>query len=42
MLYNGLTWFINSTIHMDNQLILEANISVQEEVIEVLLECSEQ
>jgi len=27
---------------MDNQLILEANISVQEEVIEVLLECSEQ
>lgn len=42
MLHNGLAGLVDTTVHVDDQLILEADIGVEEEVVEVLLEAAEQ
>jgi hypothetical protein len=39
---NSLARLINSTIHINNQLMLEPNICVQEEVAKLVLESFEE
>lgn len=42
MLDYGLSWLVNTAVHVNDQLVLEPNVCVQEEVIEVLLEAAKQ
>lgn len=42
MLHNGLAGLVDTTVHVNDQLILEANVGVEEEVVEVLLEATEE
>ena len=40
--HNCLSWFVDSAVHTDDQLMLETCIRVQEETVEMALECLEK
>ena len=40
--HNCLSWLVDSAVHTDDQLMLEACICVQEETVEMALECLEK